>query len=72
VPPDHVHFNGSVNLADCETVMREIASRVPAGLHRRVRIGMWGMIPVPLQSTLLPFGRPSWQTELHPRTSANT
>ena len=34
MPPDHVHFNGSVNLADGETVMREIASRVPAGLRR--------------------------------------
>jgi hypothetical protein len=32
--PDHVHFNGSVNLADTETVMREIAARVPAGLRR--------------------------------------
>ncbi|MGH3196313.1 MAG: hypothetical protein ACRDNT_10345 [Streptosporangiaceae bacterium] len=34
MPPDHVHFNGSVNLADAESVMREIASRVPAGLRR--------------------------------------
>jgi hypothetical protein len=34
MPPDHVHFNGSVNLADGETVMREIASRVPSGLRR--------------------------------------
>jgi len=34
VPQDHVHFNGSVNLADAETVMREIAARVPAGLRR--------------------------------------
>jgi len=34
MPPDHVHFNGSVNLADTETVMREIAGRVPAGLRR--------------------------------------
>jgi hypothetical protein len=34
MPPDHVHFNGSVNLADAETVMREIAARVPAGLWR--------------------------------------
>jgi hypothetical protein len=34
VPPDHVHFNGSVNLADGHTVMREITSRVPAGLRR--------------------------------------
>jgi hypothetical protein len=29
-----VHFNGSVNLADTETVMREIAGRVPSGLQR--------------------------------------
>jgi hypothetical protein len=34
MPPTHVHFNGSVNLADTETVMREIASRVPSGLRR--------------------------------------
>jgi hypothetical protein len=34
MPPDHVHFNGSVNLADAETVMREIATRVPSGLRR--------------------------------------
>jgi hypothetical protein len=32
--PSHVHFNGSVNLADAESAMREIASRVPAGLRR--------------------------------------
>jgi hypothetical protein len=34
MPPDHVHFNGSVNLADAESVMREITSRVPSGLRR--------------------------------------
>jgi hypothetical protein len=34
MPPDHVHFNGSVNLADAESVMREIAVRVPSGLRR--------------------------------------
>ena len=34
MPPSHVHFNGSVNLADAESVMREIVSRVPAGLRR--------------------------------------
>ncbi len=34
MPPASVHFNGSVNLADTETVMREITSRVPAGLRR--------------------------------------
>ena len=34
MPPDHVHFNGSVNLADAETVMREIAARGPSGLRR--------------------------------------
>jgi hypothetical protein len=32
--PNHVHFNGSVNLADAESVMREIVSRVPSGLRR--------------------------------------
>ena len=34
MPPDHVHFNGSVNLAGAESVMREVASRVPSGLRR--------------------------------------
>jgi hypothetical protein len=34
VPPTRVHFNGSVNLADAETVMREITSRVPEGVSR--------------------------------------
>ena len=34
MPPTHAHFNGSVNLADAESVMREIASRVPAGVRR--------------------------------------
>jgi hypothetical protein len=34
MPPTHVHFNGSVNLADGESVMREIAARVPSGLRR--------------------------------------
>jgi hypothetical protein len=32
--PTHVHFNGSVNLPDTESVMREIVARVPAGLRR--------------------------------------
>lgn len=34
--PRCVHFNGSVNLADAETVMREIeiVSRVPAAVRR--------------------------------------
>ena len=34
MPPDHVHFNGSVNLADAQSVMREIAARVRSGLRR--------------------------------------
>jgi hypothetical protein len=34
MPADHVHFNGSVNLADGETVIREITWRVPTGLRR--------------------------------------
>lgn len=34
MPPTGVHFNGSVNLPDTETVMREIVSRVPSGLQR--------------------------------------
>ncbi len=34
MPPAYVHFNGSVNLADAESVMREIVSRVPSGVRR--------------------------------------
>lgn len=34
MPPTSVHFNGSINLPDAETVMREISSRVPAGVRR--------------------------------------
>jgi hypothetical protein len=34
MPPSTVHFNGSVNLPDAETVMREISSRIPAGVRR--------------------------------------
>ena len=34
MPPSSVHFNGSVNLPDAETVMREISSRVPHGVRR--------------------------------------
>jgi hypothetical protein len=34
MPPTTVHFNGSVNLADAETVMREISSRIPKGVRR--------------------------------------
>lgn len=34
MPPTSVHFNGSLNLADTETVMREITMRVPCGLRR--------------------------------------
>jgi hypothetical protein len=29
-----VHFNGSVNLPDAETVMREISARIPSGVRR--------------------------------------
>jgi hypothetical protein len=34
MPPSSVHFNGSVNLPDAETVMREISSRIPRGVRR--------------------------------------
>ncbi len=34
MPPSSVHFNGSVNLPDTETVMREISSRIPEGVRR--------------------------------------
>lgn len=32
--PSSVHFNGSVNLPDAESVMREISSRIPTGVRR--------------------------------------
>ncbi len=34
MPPRAVHFNGSVNLPDAETVMREISTRIPEGVRR--------------------------------------
>lgn len=34
MPPTNIHFNGGVNLADTETVMREITTRIPTGLRR--------------------------------------
>jgi hypothetical protein len=34
MPPTGVHFNGGVNLADAETVMREICERIPSGFRR--------------------------------------
>src|ERR1700761_6428642 len=34
MPPTSVHFNGSVNLPDAETVMREISTRIPNGVRR--------------------------------------
>jgi hypothetical protein len=34
MPPSSVHFNGSVNLPDADTVMREISSRIPTGVRR--------------------------------------
>jgi len=34
MPAVSAHFNGSVNLADTETVMREIAAWIPAGVRR--------------------------------------
>jgi hypothetical protein len=34
MPPTAVHFNGSVNLPDGETVMREISSRIATGVRR--------------------------------------
>ena len=34
MPPSSVHFNGSVNLPDAETVMQEISSRIPMGVRR--------------------------------------
>ena len=34
MPPTSVHFNGSVNLPDAETVMREISSRIKRGVRR--------------------------------------
>ena len=34
MPPSSVHFNGSVNLPDGETVMQEISSRIPTGVRR--------------------------------------
>jgi hypothetical protein len=34
VPSADVHFNGSVNLAEAESVVREIVARVPSSVRR--------------------------------------
>ena len=34
MPPAHVHFNGNANLADAESVMREIVARVSSSVRR--------------------------------------
>ena len=34
MPSAHVHFNGSVNLAEAESVVREIVARVPSSVPR--------------------------------------
>jgi hypothetical protein len=34
MPPTSAHLNGSVNLEDAETVMREVSARIPHGLRR--------------------------------------
>jgi hypothetical protein len=34
MPPNAVHFNGSVNLPDADAVMREISTRIPHGVRR--------------------------------------
>jgi hypothetical protein len=36
MPATGVHFNGSVNLPDGETVMREISARIPRGVRRMI------------------------------------
>ena len=51
MPPTTVHFNGSVNLPDAETVMREISSRIPTGVRRMTdgetgERGYWVMFQV--------------------------
>jgi len=34
MPPTTAHLNGSINLDDTETVMRDVAARIPRGLRR--------------------------------------
>jgi hypothetical protein len=34
MPSAHVRFNGSVNLAEAESVVREIVARVPSSVRR--------------------------------------
>lgn len=42
MPPTSVHFNGSVRLPDTETVMREIAGRIPAAALTQITDGETG------------------------------
>ena len=34
MPPTAIHLNGSINLSDAETVLREVSKRLPTGLRR--------------------------------------
>ena len=59
MPPSSVHFNGSVNLPDAETVMREISARIPAGVRR-----MTDGEREELRRRLDEFDEQEWQKEL--------
>ncbi|HXL95312.1 MAG TPA: hypothetical protein VN969_40825 [Streptosporangiaceae bacterium] len=69
MPPDHVHFNGSVNLADAESVMREIAARLPSGL-RRIPDGETGDRGNWTSFQLQKFRRLSWLVPAQPPDTA--
>jgi len=58
MPPTSVHFNGSVNLPDAETVMREIASRIPRGLRRMTEGGLSYFFSA--RGQRLTESKPSW------------
>jgi hypothetical protein len=72
MPPASVHFNGSVNLPDTETVMREISARIPRGV-RRMTDGetgeryYWIMFQVQ-KFAAMPDFRPAGTWELPPGT----
>jgi hypothetical protein len=71
MPPTSAHLNGSVNLPDAETVIREVLTRIPHGL-RRVPDGEPGergnWIQFQLQKFMQMDGLELEQSELDPET----
>jgi hypothetical protein len=65
MPATGVHFNGSLNMPDGETVMREISARIPRGV-RRMADGETGERNYWIHAYFAPLGlRVGPETELY-------